>query len=146
MPDKDDQKLWDQVAKTVTPLGETPPNDEQPSNTISFKEAIKDIKVPKQKKKKKSYTYQAVIDLHGKTKTNAYNHLEKQLAIYKLRGLTTVLVITGKGSAHGRKKTGALKRKVPLWLGTSAFKSIVRGVSSARQSDGGEGAIYVHLR
>jgi len=127
--------VWDHVAKTVTPLGEPAPSVE----VMSFKElisAIQDFKLPKPTRPQK------VLDLHGMTRNEAYKYLETQICLCKTQGYTWIEVVTGKG--HGKNKgLGILKRKVPLWLEGSKFKSLVK---SWKQMPGNEGAIYVYLR
>lgn len=93
---------------------------------------------------KKRKTYDAKIDLHGKTQNEAHTLLERQLSMHKMRGIKTVLVITGKGLGKGKKpeEYGVLKRVVPMWIQKWKF---VKGWDNASLQDGGSGAIYVYL-
>lgn len=134
----DDKKVWKSVTKTVTSLGE---HDDSPraAATINFNESLKHLlniqPTPKGP--------QAVLDLHGMTRNEAYKYLETQLCICKTRKYKYVEVITGKGHGKGGDGLGILKRKVPLWLEGTKFKSLVK---SWKQVPGNDGAIYVYLR
>ena len=59
-------------------------------------------------------------------------------------GLTFVLVITGKGSSSGGD--GVLRRAVPAWLSTPAFRPLVSSHDHAARNHGGAGALYIRLR
>ncbi len=135
---KDDKKVWKHVTKTVTPLGEHD-NSPRPATTIDFNEALKHLlnikPIPKGP--------QAVLDLHGMTRNEAYKYLETQICICKTRKYKYIEVITGKGHSKGGDGLGILKRKVPLWLEGAKFKSLVK---SWKQVPGNDGAIYVYLR
>ena len=85
---------------------------------------------------------EARLDLHGLTAAQAERKLSGFIANAEAGGCRCVLVITGKG-ANGN---GVLRRLVPLWLKTPPLSSRVLAISTARQADGGEGALYVMLR
>ena len=55
-----------------------------------------------------------------------------------------VLVVTGKGSSS--KGDGVLRRVVPEWLATPAFRSVVSSHDGAARHHGGGGALYIRLR
>ena len=63
-----------------------------------------------------------------------------------------MLVVTGKGEAEpladwwAEGSRGVLRRAVPEWLATPAFRPLVVGFERAHRHRGGEGAIYVQLR
>jgi DNA-nicking Smr family endonuclease len=88
------------------------------------------------------YSVQADIDLHGMTAAEAKVALAGFLEECRDRGLTCVRVVHGKGRGSGTRGP-VLKGKVDRWLrqwdGVLAFVS-------ARQVDGGTGAVYVLLR
>lgn len=93
----------------------------------------------------------ATIDLHGMTQDQAHPALIGFVMRAHQRGHRLILVITGKG--QDRKKpnvfpaqVGVLKRQVPHWLELPPAVSVIRNISQAPQSKGGEGAIYIHLR
>lgn len=88
------------------------------------------------------FSLQAEADLHGMTAAEARDALRAFLDDCQERGYTCVRVVHGKGRGSGARGP-VLKRKVDRWLrqwdGVLAFVS-------ARQVDGGTGAVYVLLR
>jgi DNA-nicking Smr family endonuclease len=88
------------------------------------------------------------LDLHGLTQREAHDALAAFLRTAQARGVTLVLVITGKGapSAEAGSERGVLKRQVPHWLRLPAFRPLVVGFEPAHVTHGGEGALYVRLR
>jgi DNA-nicking Smr family endonuclease len=87
---------------------------------------------------------EARVDLHGMTQDEAYSLLFSFLHRAHASGLRYVLVITGKGSSSGGD--GVLRRSVPAWLATPAFRMFVSSHEHAARHHGGSGAIYVRLR
>lgn len=89
-----------------------------------------------------AFSIQAEADLHGLTAAEARELLGKFLTDSQRRGFRCVRVIHGKGLRSGERGP-VLKRRIDSWLrqwdGVLAF-------SSARQVDGGTGAVYVLLR
>ncbi len=88
------------------------------------------------------YSVQAECDLHGLNVTDARDTLQGFLEECLRRGYTCVRVVHGKGrgSGHGGP---VLKRKVDGWL--RQWDKVLAFVS-ARQADGGTGAVYVLLK
>jgi DNA-nicking Smr family endonuclease len=88
------------------------------------------------------FSIQAETDLHGMIVAEARDALREFLEDSKARGYTCVRVVHGKGRGSGARGP-VLKRKVDHWLrqwdGVLAFVS-------ARQVDGGTGAVYVLLK
>lgn len=84
--------------------------------------------------------YQAVLDLHGKTVEEARQALQQFITACRSQGILRTLVIHGKG--HGKTKP-ILKNKLNHWLRQSEE---VLAFCSARQADGGSGAIYLRLK
>lgn len=134
----DDKKVWEAVKKTVTPIGEPEPTD-NPPKLIDFSDVLEAVRNFKPFTASKP---QRTLDLHGMTRNEAYQYLEVQLLICKLRGYKCVEIITGRGHGKG-EGLGILKRKVPLWMEGVKFKSIVK---SWKQVPGNDGAIYVYLK
>ena len=87
------------------------------------------------------FAVQAELDLHGLTVSEAREVLQEFILDACLRGYTCVRVVHGKGLGSGergpvlKRKTASLLRR---WQAVLAFVS-------ARQIDGGTGAIYVLL-
>jgi DNA-nicking Smr family endonuclease len=88
------------------------------------------------------------LDLHGMTQREAHDALLRFLRTGQDRGVTLVLVITGKGKvgADGAGERGVLKRQVPQWLRLPVFRELIVGFEPAHVAHGGEGALYVRLR
>jgi len=96
------------------------------------------------------------IDLHGLRQAEAHARLRAFLEGAYAAGLTTVLVITGKGGeadrrdaldgALGQRERGVLRRNVPLWLTQAELSHIVLSYGAAGRRHGGGGAFYVRLR
>ncbi|RWO99107.1 Smr/MutS family protein [Mesorhizobium sp.] len=84
------------------------------------------------------------VDLHGLSQDEAYSLLFSFLHRAHAGGIRYVLVITGKGSSSGGD--GILRRAVPAWLSTPAFRPLVSSHDHAARKHGGSGALYVRLR
>jgi len=88
------------------------------------------------------FSVQDEIDLHGMTVDEARDALQEFVEQSLRRGLTCVRIVHGKGrgSGHGGP---ILKRKVDVWL--RQWDAVLAFVS-ARQPDGGTGAVYTLLK
>lgn len=88
--------------------------------------------------------YQAHIDLHGHTREEAREALERFLKESIALGRTSVLVVHGRGkrSPEGR---AVLRTAVHSWLRRGALGRLVAAYTTARAVDGGGGATYVLL-
>jgi DNA-nicking Smr family endonuclease len=99
---------------------------------------------------------EAKLDLHGLRQDEALFRLRRFLAECQEHGLSSVLVVTGKGGvrpasrpeefAFADGERGVLRRNVPLWLEQPELRSIVAGFTQAGVRHGGQGAFYIHLR
>lgn len=85
---------------------------------------------------------QGEMDLHGLTSAQARESLKGFVAQSLLRGHTCVRIVHGKGLRSGQNGP-VLKREVDRWL--RRWEPVLAFVS-ARQADGGTGAVYVLLR
>jgi DNA-nicking Smr family endonuclease len=81
-------------------------------------------------------TIEARLDLHGYRQDAAEYSLDRFLCHAQTRGMRYVLVITGKGTV--------LKEHIPLWL--QKHPEYVVSFNTAQPKDGGDGALYVHVR
>jgi len=88
------------------------------------------------------FSVQSQIDLHGLTAAEAKTALAEFIDGSVNRGHLCVRVIHGKGLGSGERGP-VLKRKVDTWL--RHWDSVLAFVS-ARQVDGGTGAVYVLLK
>lgn len=91
------------------------------------------------------FSLQAHLDLHGLTREQARQEVERFLDSAILQGLRCVLIIhgRGRGSSDG---VPVLKNALQAWLSRSALRKRILAFTSARPCDGGAGAVYVLLR
>lgn len=100
---------------------------------------------------------EARLDLHGLTQAAAHRRLVGFLQASAAKGLSHVLVITGKGGERsegeaafgdmlGGSGRGVLRRAVPRWLAEPELGALVIGFGPAAVRHGGDGALYVRLR
>jgi len=161
----EDRVLWSLVARTAAPLkgkqaGEIPdvvldPEKTPPRPAPTPTPARQDPAKPKhalhpldrptlEKLSAGRVPIEGRVDLHGLTQDQAYSLLYSFLQRASASGARYVLVITGKGSSSGGD--GVLRRAVPAWLSTPAFRPLVSSHSHAARHHGGSGALYVRLR
>lgn len=89
-----------------------------------------------------NFSVQDEIDLHGMTVVEAKQALHEFLGACATRGYTCIRIVHGKGLGSGNRGP-VLKGKVDRWL--RQWGAVLAFVS-ARQVDGGTGAVYVLLR
>jgi DNA-nicking Smr family endonuclease len=92
-----------------------------------------------------TFPIDARLDLHGLAVADARAKLEGFLRATRARGERCVLVIHGKG-AHSPQGLGVLRGEIAAWLSQAPPSEHVAAFSTAREADGGEGAVYVLLR
>lgn len=181
MADKDDkihsknsdQKLWESYMQDIKPLENKKVRNVQ--ETIDKKKKPKE---PRQEttpsvrhdRRKEKQVFQAAdrrtqeklrrgqfkiegrLDLHGKSREQAYDTLQGFIRSSFDGGKKCVLVITGKGGWQNAddllmdKKQGVLRQSLPSWLSDPVFTPYVLSWQSAKPKDGGDGAFYVLLR
>ena len=91
------------------------------------------------------FSPEAHLDLHGQNTRQAFASLARFIRNAYLRGLRTVIVVTGRGK-NSPDGTGVLRPLLPEWLCKDPFKRVVLAFCTARAADGGPGAVYVLLR
>ena len=91
---------------------------------------------------------EARLDLHGLTQAQAYESLQRFLAVSQAQQRRCVLVITGKGfrAKDGVVQTGILRAAVPRWLNEAPNRARILAFAAARDRHGGGGALYVLLK
>ena len=89
-----------------------------------------------------SYAIQAEIDLHGMTVAEAKPRLENFVSRCARNQKLCIRIVHGKGLGSGERGP-VLKRAVDRWL--RKWDAVLAFVS-ARQVDGGTGAVYVLLK
>ncbi|CCV10392.1 Smr/MutS family protein [Mesorhizobium sp. STM 4661] len=164
---EDDRVLWNLVARTAKPLkGKTAvggpglapdAGDEARPRPQAIQGAAAATQKPKtqhvshaldeptlDKLSKGRLPIEGRVDLHGLTQDEAYSLLFSFLHRAHAGGIRYVLVITGKGSSSGGD--GVLRRAVPAWLSTPAFRPLVSSHDHAARNHGGSGALYIRLR
>ena len=82
------------------------------------------------------------IDLHGFGRFEAEDELKRFLSRCQMRGMRSVLVITG----QGRRGGGIIRASIHDWLTSPAMRGVVSGYAPAHRRHGGEGALYVTLK
>ena len=163
---KDDRVLWSLVARTAKPLKgkiavevpdigvATKAAPPQPAQTNGVPVGVTRAKTHHvshaldeptlEKLSKGRLPLEGRVDLHGLSQDAAYSLLFAFLHRAHAGGIRYVLVITGKGSSSGGD--GVLRRAVPAWLSTPAFRPLVSSHDHAARNHGGSGALYVRLR
>lgn len=92
-----------------------------------------------------TFPIDARLDLHGLAIGDARGKLEGFLRTTRARGERCVLVIHGKGE-HSPQGLGVLRGEIAAWLSQAPPSEHVAAFATARETDGGEGAVYVLLR
>ena len=87
----------------------------------------------------------ARLDLHGMVASEARARVELFLRAMRDRRERAVLVIHGKGE-HSPMGLGVLRGEISAWLSQGPSSEHVAAFATARESDGGPGAVYVLLR
>jgi DNA-nicking Smr family endonuclease len=91
------------------------------------------------------YALGAHLDLHGLTRAEAKEQLSVFLQASRLKGHRCVLVVHGRG-LHSKDQLPVLKQSLQTWLSQGRLGKAVLAFATARQHDGGAGAVYVLLR
>lgn len=159
----DEQQLWKTVVDGVKPLC----NDRIKPNLVPIR--VRHITLPapqhfsefipskfrlsqkslRLKNLKKSIVVEGTIDLHGFTRDQAAEALERFLSTSQRLNRHWVLVVTGKGEFGINEdslklKKGILQDFVPSWL--DQHSHYVVNYANAKSEHGGSGALYVHVR
>jgi DNA-nicking Smr family endonuclease len=88
----------------------------------------------------------ARLDLHGLSAADAKERVLGFLKSERARGERCVLVIHGKGNHSADASGGVLRGEIAAWLSQGRAREHVAAFATAREEDGGEGAVYVALR
>ena len=144
-----DKKIWNFYISNLKSIKKIDKKIKVNTNTISVATKVLkpnvtfslDDKIKKQMKSNK-LTFDAMVDLHGKTEIQAYEIIKDFIKDSYLNNLKNIIIITGKGS-NGK---GILKLKTPLWLKSEGLSEYVVGFETMPHSKGGEGALFVKLK
>ena len=91
------------------------------------------------------FALQGHVDLHGMTREEAHVAVERFIDKSRLEGKRCVLIVHGRG-LNSKDSIPVLKERVRMWLARGRLSKQVLAFTSARQCDGGTGALYVLLR
>ena len=100
-----------------------------------------DSKIKKQIKSN-NLTFDAIVDVHGKTQVQAYETIRDFIKDGYFNNLKNIIIITGKGP----NSKGKLKLKTPLWLKNKDLSKYIIGFETMPHNRGGEGALFVKLK
>lgn len=84
------------------------------------------------------------LDLHGMSAAEAQERLVEFVRTMRARNERCVLVIHGKGERT--PGGGVMRGEIAAWLSQGRARDHVLAFATARDDDGGEGAVYVALR
>ena len=152
----EDRIIWQQIAKTVTPLGQNTmsvcgQNSRKYENNIHIPPAPKprlhhslnDLQVNNDKKTRRGFVnIDMVIDLHDQTRDQAFSFLKSRINSASRRKFRCVLVITGKG----KNLNGILRASLFAWLNDNELRPLIASYAQAHIRHGGAGAFYVFLK
>lgn len=99
---------------------------------------------PKQREKSISagrFEYDAIMDLHGKTITQAYENVINFIKFCYNTEKRHVMIITGNGG-----KIGSIKREFCFWVEESCIKQYISSYIEAHPNQGGSGAYYIIVK
>lgn len=91
------------------------------------------------------YALQGHVDLHGMTKPDAKDAVDRFLTQARRDGKRCVLIVHGRG-LNSKDHIPVLKEQLRVWLQRGRIGKAVLAFASARPHDGGAGALYVLLR
>jgi len=91
------------------------------------------------------FSVQGHLDLHGQSRAEAKDEVDRFLRRSREQGKRCVLLVHGRG-LHSKDQVPVLKDALRTWLATARFGRHVLAFATARPQDGGAGAVYVLLR
>jgi DNA-nicking Smr family endonuclease len=91
------------------------------------------------------FAYQSHLDLHGMSSAQARDAVDVFLRRAVRLGQRCVLIVHGRG-LNSKDQVPVLKGRLTAWLGRGSWSRMVLAFTTARQCDGGLGALYVLLR
>jgi DNA-nicking Smr family endonuclease len=124
--------------------GETSPSIHQTDEAIEGAVAGLDPRIVR-KLRRGEFSVQDHLDLHGHTRKEAHEKVERFLLDSIAQGRRCVLIIHGRG--HGSKDhIPVLKNALKSWLEHRALRKKILAFATAQACDGGSGAVYVLLK
>lgn len=99
---------------------------------------------------KGQFKIEARLDLHGFTEKEAFSAVVDFILNSYTQKQRCVLIITGKGIKNENdawyEPKGVIKEALPVWLNSPEIRPFILSMSYAKQTDGGQGAMYVLLK
>ena len=95
--------------------------------------------------KRGEFSIQDYIDLHGLTRKEAEDVVNRFIIQSYQKGMRCVLIVHGRGLGSVDHQP-TIKKELPVWFKRGILKKIVLAFVTARPCDGGAGASYVLLR
>ncbi len=151
----DERQIWQRVARTVAPRqpGRARPRHAPedfagmirlpPPETRHQAPPKTALAVNHDKQTRRGRVHiDAQIDLHDKTREQAFPLLLATLKRAQARKLRCVLVITGKGA----RLDGVLRGAFPGWINSAEIRPLIATYAQAHIKHGGAGAWYVFLK
>lgn len=130
------------VAITAAAAGDVAPASQKPP-AARARPAPEELEPRRQRRlSRERDPIEARIDLHGFGRFEAEDQLRGFLVSCHMRGLRSVLVITG----QGRRGGGVIRASVHEWLTGPHLRGVVSGFAPAHRRHGGDGALYVTLK
>ena len=154
----DDDDLWSEFLKNVTPLDAKKKIEKDIFQEVSIyitpkklfvelksSKGLLEIEKPILKKlRKNSIRIDSVIDLHGFFLEKAYDEVYNFVSTSFFLGKKCLLVITGKGGYSGERAT--IRSSIKGWIENSDMVNMVHSISDAADIHGGSGALYLMLK
>ena len=125
--------LMKQIFENVKDVPREEALQEQTSNKKSRSSTRDSIKIPDDE-----------IDLHGKTRDEAIQIVQKFVIDCYQKNFRSALIITGKGH-HSAEKFPVLKTEITLWLERNG-DSYITDFQEAPHQFGGSGAIWLNFK
>lgn len=98
-----------------------------------------------EKLRKGDYAWQGYIDLHGMSLQEAKDAVRSFVSKHQRAGSRCILIVHGRG-LHSIEKVPVLKQNLIRWLTRGFLRKDVLAFATARNHDGGPGALYVILQ
>jgi DNA-nicking Smr family endonuclease len=141
-----DQQEAEEVMQTLRDLvdGEEPLSIHETDESIEGAVEGLDPRIIK-KLRRGSFSIQDHLDLHGLNREEAKEKVVSFLQAAALQGKRCVLIIHGRGLGS-QGKVPVLKNALRNWFTRRGLRKKILAFTTAREYDGGAGAIYVLLR
>lgn len=143
-----DLHLWKEYVQHITPQSSV-------QKVMTWEDNVHDIQyhlsaeLLQEWRQRNAHRQEFVLDLHNLTQNEAYEILRSFVIKASAAKISTICVITGKGSVKHQaswKNTGVLHHLVPRWLCEKPFNMYVASFGYAPPSQGGRGALIISVK